>query len=78
MPSYDYACERCGPFVARQALALFDRPAPCPVCAAESARTLSVPALMGGRRDRSGAGDPGYRRLRHGSACGCCAARSVP
>ena len=78
MPTYDYACERCGPFVARQALALFDRPAPCPACGAESARALSVPALMGGRQQRERAGEPSYGRMRHGSACGCCAARGVP
>jgi len=80
MPTYDYACERCGPFIARQAIALFDRPAPCPVCRTESVRALSVPAMLGSRRYRTGdqaapcrADDARYVRLRHAGACGCCA-----
>ncbi|HET7837003.1 zinc ribbon domain-containing protein [Variovorax sp. J31P179] len=72
MPSYDYACERCGPFVARRALAQFDQPAPCPACGAPSRRALTVPAAGPQRRRAAPAEDAGYRRLRHGGACACC------
>lgn len=79
MPTYDYACARCGPFTARRPLAVFDQPVPCPACGAESGRALSVPVSLGmgsreprsGLRPEQGAGS-GYQRLRHGGACGCC------
>ncbi|MGJ7562441.1 zinc ribbon domain-containing protein [Variovorax sp. GB1R11] len=79
MPTYDYACARCGPFVERRPMALFDRPAPCPACGAPSDRALSVPHSLGTRRSQEGPGRaaahgdaPGYRRLRPGGGCACC------
>jgi putative FmdB family regulatory protein len=80
MPTYDYRCEGCGGFSARQPLALFDRPVPCPTCGALSARALSAPAAWAvpRRGNASAAASPGtqgaegYRRLRHGGGCACC------
>ncbi|ABE42643.1 zinc ribbon domain-containing protein [Polaromonas sp. JS666] len=78
MPTYDYACTRCGPFTARRPLAVFDQPVPCPACGADAARALSVPASLGARRPQTELGQAaerdgaGYQRLRHGGACACC------
>ncbi|WP_354337897.1 FmdB family zinc ribbon protein [Variovorax paradoxus] len=79
VPTYDYACPRCGPFVERRPMALFDRPAPCPACGSESGRVLSVPASLGGQRSgeklrHAAAQSDGssYRRLRQSGACACC------
>ncbi|MGJ7612343.1 MULTISPECIES: zinc ribbon domain-containing protein [unclassified Variovorax] len=79
MPTYDYACARCGPFVERRPMALFDRPAPCPACGASSGRALSVPHSLGTRRSQDASGRAAahgdassYRRLRPGGGCACC------
>lgn len=73
MPLYDYACEACGRFSATRPLKEFDRPVPCPRCAAMAPRALGVPALLGrSARGRGGTADAGYRRLGHASGCACC------
>ncbi|MGJ7533816.1 MULTISPECIES: FmdB family zinc ribbon protein [unclassified Variovorax] len=79
VPTYDYACPRCGPFVERRPMALFDRPAPCPACGSESGRVLSMPASLGTRRSaeeprHAAAQSDGsnYRRLQAGGVCACC------
>jgi putative FmdB family regulatory protein len=80
MPTYIYRCPQCGPFAAVRRMAEFDWPAPCPHCAAESIRTLTVPAVLGTRRsnntDNSGKSSTdtssGYGRLSHPAGCKCC------
>ncbi|MGJ7499920.1 zinc ribbon domain-containing protein [Variovorax sp. ZT5P49] len=80
MPTYDYTCPRCGPFVERRPMTLFDRPAPCPACGSESGRVLSVPASLGGRRSEGNSrhaavaqsDGSSYRRLRQSGVCACC------
>jgi putative FmdB family regulatory protein len=81
VPTYDYRCEDCGGFSARQPLALYDQPASCPACGVPSPRALSAPAAwaMPRRGDARAAASPagtqeagGYRRLRHGGGCACC------
>ena len=81
MPTYQYACEDCGPFTAVQKLAAFDQPAGCPVCSALSPRSFGVPDFLLGRAERvsrtADAATPGqaspYPRMRHGAGgCGCC------
>ena len=79
MPTYSYRCLQCGPFAAVRRMAEFDLPARCPVCAADSGRTLTVPAVLGARRSSTmGAnqgreGDAsGYGRLKHPAGCQCC------
>lgn len=73
MPTYDYVCDRCGPFTAYRSLVLFDQPAPCRVCNAQSVRALTVPFSSAQRR-RTGQveGNADYQRLRHNVACLCC------
>ena len=80
MPTYSYRCSQCGPFASVRRMAEFDLPAPCPVCASESARMPTVPAVLGTRCSGSATGaDPGreaasssYGRLRHAAGCKCC------
>jgi putative FmdB family regulatory protein len=85
MPTYDYACGRCGGFDAIRALAQRDQPAECPDCGTASPRVFaSAPrlALMDGdkrtalatneraRHEPKSSRD--YARLRHPAGCGCC------
>ncbi|MES2945348.1 MAG: FmdB family zinc ribbon protein [Pseudomonadota bacterium] len=79
MPTYSYNCQQCGPFAAVRPMAEFDLPAACPECAGLSARTLTMPALLGRRaqnqpRAEGGAGEValGYSRLGHANGCACC------
>jgi putative FmdB family regulatory protein len=85
MPTYSYRCVQCGPFAAVRRMAEFDLPAPCPVCAGESPRTLTVPAVLGARRGGGDSGSgvngsdkgneaaaSGYGRLSHPAGCKCC------
>ena len=41
MPTYDYACARCGGFDALRTLAARNEPAGCPQCGAASPRVLA-------------------------------------
>ena len=85
MPTYDYACGRCGGFDAIRSLSQRNEPAACPDCGAASPRVFaSAPrlALMSGttrsaievneraRHEPKRSGD--YARLRHPAGCGCC------
>ncbi|MBU0587717.1 MAG: zinc ribbon domain-containing protein [Gammaproteobacteria bacterium] len=85
MPTYDYACSRCGGFDAFRSLATRNEPAACPECGGAAPRVLaSAPrlALMEGgirqaletneraRHEPKRSGD--YARLKHPAGCGCC------
>ena len=76
MPTYDYRCDRCGPFQALRSIALRDAEARCPDCGAVAPRVLSgSPHVAGVRRtlaapDASAAG--AYPRMRHPASCRCC------
>lgn len=79
MPSYDYLCQDCGPFVARAAMAAFDQPTACPDCGAQSPRALLTAPILAGmdsaRRhafatNERSADSP--KRSAHGPGCGCC------
>lgn len=79
MPTYSYRCPQCGPFAAVRRMADFNQPTPCPICAGESQRMLTVPALLGARRpeavdknNRSTDSASTYPRLTHTVGCGCC------
>ena len=48
MPTYDYDCDRCGPFSESHPIAEFDVPQPCPACGDPAPRSLTLPAIGGG------------------------------
>ena len=71
MPTYDYDCDRCGPFSESHPMAEFARPQPCPACgdpraarADQSRRSAAAHA----RHQRRGP----FRS--HAGGCACCAA----
>jgi putative FmdB family regulatory protein len=70
MPTYDYGCERCGPFTEARPMAEFAVPQPCPNCGDLAARALTSPAIGGGARETPFAA-PGRA---HPGGCRCCAA----
>jgi len=78
VPTYDYACDRCGPFDAMRPIAQRDEPAPCPACTQPAARVLGgVPYYAtrnGGmpRSTRESSTQGSYPRMRHAAGCGCC------
>ncbi len=85
MPTYDYACGRCGGFEALRPSGLRDEPAACPDCGCASPRVLSAAprlALMAsGTRhametNERARHEPGssrdYARFKHPAGCGCC------
>ncbi len=87
MPTYDYACPRCGSFDALRTLATRNHAAACPGCGAASPRVFaSAPrlALMEDNTRRAletneraqhepkRSGD--YARFKHPAGCGCCGA----
>lgn len=85
MPTYDYACDRCGGFDAFRPLAARNEPATCPHCGEASPRVFAnAPqlALMAGstrcaiETNERAAHEPrssrDYARLRHPAGCGCC------
>jgi putative FmdB family regulatory protein len=87
MPTYDYACARCGGFEALRPLAERDEPAACPQCSAASPRVLAAApglALMAAaarsaiatneRAQHAPKSSREYARLRHPAGCGCCGA----
>lgn len=72
MPTYDYGCERCGPFSESHPMAEFATPQPCPACGEPAPRVfLRAPALGGGVAPETAAAMP--QRM-HPAGCGCCAA----
>ena len=73
MPTYDYGCERCGPFSQSRPMAEFAMPQPCPGCGDAAPRVfLRAPALGGGAAPEMSA--PPMRA--HPGGCRCCAAPS--
>lgn len=87
MPTYDYACGRCGGFDAIRSIARRDEPAACPGCGAASARVIvaapQLACLDGATRTAlatneraqhapKSSQEEGAKRLRHPPGCGCC------
>jgi putative FmdB family regulatory protein len=73
VPTYDYACLRCGPFDAMRPIALREAPVPCPTCADPAPRVLGgMPRLGGGLNSGGRESEGSYARMRHPSACACC------
>ena len=72
MPSYDYDCQRCGPFTASRPMAEFAQPQPCPDCGTAAPRALTVPAIGGRSEDAA----PSAPMRMHPGGCRCCAAPS--
>jgi putative FmdB family regulatory protein len=70
MPTYEYACETCGPFSEVRPMAEFAAPQPCPACGALASRMLTVPQLAGGATEAAPAGP----MRAHAGGCACCAA----
>jgi putative FmdB family regulatory protein len=73
MPTYDYRCERCGPFQAFRAIAQRDT-ALCPGCGSSSARA-GVSTPYASMTNAGNAGSGSYARFRHAGGCGCCPTR---
>ena len=74
MPTYDYACTRCGSFAAMRTIAERDRETACPKCGQAAARLVASPHVGGVRalHDRE-TSDGRYARMRHaGGSCSCC------
>jgi putative FmdB family regulatory protein len=71
MPTYDYDCDRCGPFAESRPMAEFALPQPCPACGDPAPRALTSPAI-GGARAAEPAGPTPFRA--HSGGCSCCAA----
>ena len=53
MPTYDYGCERCGPFTETRPMVEFALPQPCPNCDDLAPRALTSPAIGGEAREAS-------------------------
>lgn len=59
MPTYDFACEGCGPFELQRPVSEAAEAAPCPRCGNEASRVYSMPntrrmpAGLSGAMDRS-------------------------
>jgi putative FmdB family regulatory protein len=91
MPTYDYACARCGGFDALRSLGKRNEPMACPGCAALSPRVFaSAPRLAlldGGTRSAIETNERArhepmssrehHVRLRHPAGCGCCSSSST-
>jgi putative FmdB family regulatory protein len=74
MPSYSYACKRCGEFSADRPMARFKAPAKCPGCGALSERGFAIPFLNSGRLERSPRFecDNAVKGAKATVACSCC------
>ena len=75
MPTYDYACPRCGTFAELRRIADRDGAASCPKCGNAAARVVAASPHVGGLgslHERE-TGDGRYARMRHATGCGCCA-----
>jgi putative FmdB family regulatory protein len=71
MPTYEYECADCGPFVENRPMAEYDQPQPCPDCTEPAPRLLTVAAIGGGAAAPDAGGTPARA---HAGGCGCCAA----
>ncbi len=71
MPTYEYECPDCGPFVEIRPMAEYDRPQPCPDCNTLAPRLLTCAAISGGATEAAAAGAPARS---HAGGCACCAA----
>jgi putative FmdB family regulatory protein len=81
MPTYDYRCETCGPFVLMRRVADRDAACACATCGAIAQRTLSVPglALMSSTaRAEHQVNERAGSTHQHGSGCGCGTSRVEP
>ncbi|GJE44689.1 FmdB family zinc ribbon protein [Methylobacterium soli] len=84
MPTYDYACEGCGPFTAMRPMVEFRDPCACPACGAGALRTfLRAPAIAGmdptrrsvlASNERNVSSQPATKAA-HPAGCGCCVRR---
>ncbi|PLC49366.1 FmdB family transcriptional regulator [Pollutimonas subterranea] len=90
MPTYDYVCNKCGPFEAFSSIAARDAVVGCPFCASPSLRLLlNAPRLAimkGGRRHAMAVNEKAshepvnskaYTSKPHPFGCGCCASATV-
>ena len=71
MPTYDYDCDRCGPFSESHPIAEFDLPQPCPACG-DSGAARADAARHRRRRCRTVERCDAVPRASGG--CSCCAA----
>jgi len=72
MPTYDYDCDRCGPFSESHPMAEFELPQPCPACCDPAPRSLTLPAIGGAGAEAPSAGPSPFRS--HTGGCSCCSA----
>ena len=80
MPSYEYLCPECGPFMALRPMSEFQLPQPCEDCGVPAPRALlSAPALSGidsgqrrARETNERSANAPSRAKRHPASCGCC------
>jgi putative FmdB family regulatory protein len=74
MPTYDYACARCGTFAELRRIADRDRAADCRKCGDSAMRVIAASPHVGGMRSlhEREAGEGRYPRMRHAGGCGCC------
>lgn len=74
MPSYDYRCDTCGPFVVMRRVAERDAACACARCGAIAKRVLSLPALSlmpsSAHAERQVSERAVYTH-QHGTGCGC-------
>lgn len=85
MPTYDYACHRCGTFSLMRPMSQHNSDQACPTCGAPSARIITaVPSfgMMNGaarlahatneRSAHAPQSSATLERKRHGPGCSCC------
>jgi putative FmdB family regulatory protein len=74
MPTYDYACARCGTFAELRRIADRDNAASCPQCGDGAQRVAAASPHVGGTRSlhERETSDGRYARMRHAAGCGCC------
>jgi putative FmdB family regulatory protein len=79
MPTYEYACRRCGHFEAVRPMAEYDLPEACPDCGQASPRTLTLPSFASmdaGQRIARSVNERSANAPRssaaHRPGCSCC------
>ena len=86
MPTYDYACHRCGNFSALKRMAARDAPTACPACGSHASRVLIhapslaqlTPALRNAHGTNERASHEPKRTTTHGMSCSCCSSVKLP